>query len=166
MKWFTRDWQRGAGADPVPAYRRYVRSVADRLPAHVLAFAEPSDRHLSVDDAKVDRVQVDAARRRVNVRLLNGDLPSGYGMLDIELIDADLVAPSDDRIAAALEAPRTEFLAHELELQDDGTYEVRFLLWPEGEFAIRCRDLQTSWTPAPDRSGYRREVVGFAPVAE
>ena len=169
MKWFTREWQSGEMADEqsgrvAPAYAAYAHSIESRLPDHVLAFAAPTERHLAVDDAKVDRTVLDVDRRQISFRLLTGDLPTGYGMLDLVFVDADLVDPSVDRLRALFEDERTAFLVHEVELVDeDGRLEVRFLLWPDGEIAIRCSDVQAQWAPISDttRTDARRELVGF-----
>lgn len=168
MRFFTRAWQRGDDPDqddsePIAAYSAYLRSVADRLPDHVLAFATPTERHLAVDDAKVDRGELDAAKRQISLRLLNGDLQTGYGKLDLNFKDAQLVDPSLPRAKSFLEDPRTEFLVHEVELMDDGSLEVRFLLWPDGELVLGCRDVQATWTAIEDtsRTDVLRQVIGF-----
>ena len=167
MHWFTRSWQLGDDPteDPVSAYKTYLDSVASELPDAVLAFAESRERHLAVDDAKVDQAILDREARRVSLRLLNGDLPTGYGKLRLDFEDADLVTPAPAEAEVLLRDAKTEFLVHEVELRADGRLEVRFLLWPTGELVIRCHRLTTAWTPIKDqtRTAYRRDVVGFGP---
>jgi hypothetical protein len=170
VKWFTREWRDGAlsdaEADSRPqTYAAHIESISDRLSPAVLALARPRQPHDSVDDALVDRIVVDERTRRVSLRLLNGDLQAGYGKLSIEFVDADLVAPSIDRLRTLLAATRTEFIRTEVELIGVGRgLEVRFLLWPDGELVIRCSDLTTEWQAVADdtRTGYRKELVHVA----
>jgi hypothetical protein len=165
MRWYTRAWQRGDESDNRPdasdTYNAYLTSIAYRLSPDVLAFAQSAARHLAVDDAKLDRFEVDPKSRRISLRLLNGDLQTGYGKLTLAFLAADLVEPTFDRVKAILADPRTEFVVHEVELTNDGRLEVRFLLWPEGEIVIRCSALTHHFRPIQDqaRTDYRREVV-------
>ncbi len=168
MRFFTRAWQHGddrdsAADDPTAAYAAYLRSVAGRLPEHILAFATPTRRHLAVDDAKVDRAEIDAPNRRISLRLLNGDVQTGYGKLDLVFAEARLLEPSPRLAEAILTDPRTEFLVHEVERMTDGSLEVRFLLWPDGELAIGCRDVRATWKAIEDtsRTDVLRQVIGF-----
>jgi hypothetical protein len=166
MRWFTREWQRGDLADGEDEARRagyaaYVDSIAGRVPERVLAFALPRERHMAVDDALLDLLEVDAAGRRVRLRLLNGDLPTGYGILDLEFAGAELVGPAVGELAALFADPRTEFLVHEVWLAGDGSgMEARFLLWPDGELAIAFADLAAGWAPIADTTrSARRNLV-------
>jgi hypothetical protein len=171
VKWFTREWHNGdlpyAEADSRPrVYAAYIDSISDRLPLPALVLARPRQPHQSVDDALLDRILVDERTRRVSLRLLNGDLQAGYGKLSIEFAEADLVAPSIDRLRTLLAATRTEFIRTEVELiEDRRRLEVRFLLWPEGELVIRCSDLTTEWQAIADdtRADHQNEVVHVAP---
>ena len=171
MKWFTRQWLDGELPDAEAdgrqrAYSAYLDSIADRLPPAVLALARPRHPHASISDALVDRIVVDDGARRISMRLLNGELPAGYGKLDIEFEDAELVEPRVERLRELLAAARTEFVRSEVELIDDGArLEVRFLLWPEGEMGIRCVALTTDWHPIADdtRTDFGNEVVYTGP---
>ena len=165
MKWYTRAWQRGDDeADPSPAYSAYIRQLAPELPPHILAFASSERRHLAVDDANVDRAELDSSAGMFRLQLLNGDLQTGYGVLRLEFEEATVTEPPLDEVEPLLKEPNTEFLAHEVERLGDGRYEVRFLLWPRGELHVRCRDVRNSWESVPARSGFRSEVVGFPEV--
>lgn len=168
MRWFTREWQNGQLTDAEadargPAYAAYVNSVADRLPPHLLEFALPQGVDMSVHDALVDRAEIYPISRHIRLRLVNGDLQSGYGKLDLDCIDAELLDPDVDRLQALLENPKTEFLSQEVELIEGQPprFEIRFLLWPEGQIAIRCSDLQPSRTAAGEmaRSDHRNQVL-------
>ena len=164
MKYYTREWQRGelsdAGADRRgPDYAAYVASIADRLPAHVLAFALPNHEHQSVDDAFVDLAEFDLVAKRVLLRLVNGSLQTGYGAFDIELEGVTSITPPANDLEPVLANPRTEFLHQEVHLLDNGAIEMAFLLWPEGEVAIRCANVRTSWRPVASRDDHRNKVV-------
>jgi hypothetical protein len=62
-----------------------------------------------------------------------------------------------------LENPRTEFLRQEVELVEGErpSFEIRILLWPHGEIAIRCADVRLSWAAIDDntRSDHQNEVI-------
>lgn len=164
MKWYTREWQRGDLEDAEsdrrgPDYAAYVASIADRLPTHVVALALPRHEHQSVDDAFVDLAEFDETTGRVHLRLVNGSLQTGYGAFDIRLVGVTSIVPPADELEPMLANPSTEFLAQEVHALDDGLIEVGFLLWPEGEFAIRCADVRTAWTPVASRDDHRNEVL-------
>lgn len=167
MKWFTRQWLDGELSDAEAkgrqrAYTAYLDTISDRLPAAALDLARPRHPHASISDALVDRIVVDERARRVMIRLLNGELPAGYGKLDIEFEDAELVEPGVERLRQLLAAARTEFVRCEIELiGDGGRLELRFLLWPNGEIAVRCAALTTAWHPIEDdtRTDFANEVL-------
>lgn len=168
MKWYTREWQRGDLSDTEsdrrgPDYAAYVASIAASLPTHVVAFALPDHDHQSVDDAFVDLAEFDEAVGRVHLRLVNGSLQTGYGAFDIQLDGVTSIVPPADELEPLLADPRTEFLAQEVHALDDGVIEVAFLLWPDGQFAIRCADVRTSWTPVASRDDHRNEVLIHRP---
>lgn len=168
VRWFTREWQSGELSDEEAeardfAYAAYIRAHAAYLPHRIRAFALPTDAHMSVHDALVDQAEIDALKGRIELVLLNGDLQAGYGKLRLTFLDAELAAPRQERLRELLANVATEFLRQELELgeESDATpYTVRFLLWPEGEIEIRCRDLHIDWHPIEDttRSDHRSEV--------
>jgi hypothetical protein len=164
MKWYTRAWQRGddPAVDPSVAYSDYIRGLD--IPDHVRAFAIPERRHLATDDAKVDRAELDGDKATLRLRLLNGDLLTGYGRLQLDFASAVVVEPSIDEASRLLADRSTEFLVHEVELVAPGAYEVRFLLYPRGELHVRCRDVRATWEAIADqtRTDYRSEVVGFS----
>ena len=95
MRWYTRAWQRGdePAVEPGIAYADYVRSVEAQLPVHVREFALPDRRHLAVDDAKVDRAEFDRDTSTLRLRLLNGDVQTGYGKLVLEFANAAVTKP-------------------------------------------------------------------------
>lgn len=167
MKWFTREWLDGqlpdAEADARQrAYAAYIDSISERLPPAVLDLARPRHPHASISDALVDRIIVEDGARRISMRLLNGELQVGYGKLDIEFEDAELVEPGIERLSELLAAARTEFVRSEVEFIGAGErLEIRFLLWPEGEIAIRSAGITTAWHPIADdtRTDFQNEVV-------
>jgi hypothetical protein len=165
MKWYTRQWQRGDLSDAESdrrdvEYRAYVASIADRIPPHLLSFALPENEHMSVDDGYLDLAEFDAGR--VLLRLVNGSLQSGYGHFEIEMTGVTSIEPGADELRPILASPGTEFLRQEVHLLDDVAIEVAFLLWPEGEFAVRCSDLRTAWRATASRDDHRNAVVVHA----
>lgn len=168
MRWFTREWQDGELSDEDaeardPAYAEYVLSIADRLPQRIRAFALATEAAMSVHDALVDEADLDVAAGRIEFLLLNGDLQAGYGKLRLTFLDAELLEPTVERLGQLLADPRTEFLRQELELTEGPSataHTVRFLLWPEGQISIRCRDLLIEWHSIRDntRRNHRNEV--------
>lgn len=163
MRWFTRAWQRGDvpdDYDPVADYRRHLVRLRGQVPDAAYAFAASSRRHLAVDDAKLDRLEIDFTTSRIVLRLLNGDLPTGYGKLTLEFERARLIGATIEELRGILEDPKTEFLVHEVERVDE-EIEVRFLLWPEGELTVRCSAVDPRWESIADRSrtAFAHEVV-------
>jgi hypothetical protein len=168
VRWFTREWQNGEPSDEKAeardsVYAAYIRAHAEHLPHRIRAFALPTDAHMSVHDALVDEAEIDALKGQIELVLLNGDLQAGYGKLRLTFLDAELAAPNVERLRELLANRPTEFLRQEVELGEESEatlYIVRFLLWPEGEIEIRCRDLFIDWHPIEDttRSDHRNEV--------
>jgi hypothetical protein len=164
MRWYTRAWQRGdSEADPSPAYHAYLRSIEPQLPAHIRDFATTAVRHFGVDDAKVDLAVYDRQARTLRIRLLNGDLSSGYGKLTLDFTGAEVVEPRPNEAREVLGDPATELLVHEVELLPTGRYAVRFLLYPRGELHVECDDVRADWVAIADRTrkDFASEVKGF-----
>jgi len=167
MRWFASEWQSG-GLDGAEAarcesdYAAYIASIAGQRPERVLVLALPRHRQLSLDDAKLNAFETDAARRRIRLRVLNGDLQADYGKFQIECECAGHMAPPVAELRAVFTDERTEFLRQEIELVSEGpAFELRFLLWPRGELAIQCEDLQATWSGILDTtcSDRRNEVI-------
>jgi hypothetical protein len=168
VRWFTREWQNGELSDEEAeardrAYAAYLRERVEHLPQPIRGFALPTDAHMSVHDALVDEAEIDSRKGQIEFVLLNGDLQAGYGKLRLTFLDAELATPSVGRLRELLATQRTEFLRQELEIGDESEatpYTIRFLLWPEGEIEIRCRDLLIDWHPIEDttRSDHPNEV--------
>jgi hypothetical protein len=111
MRWFTRAWQRGDKSDDYDANAAYATQLSDlreKMPRGGYEFAASSQRHLAVDDAKLDRLEVEGATGRILLRLLNGDRHTGYGHLTLVFEHARLVGTPLEALREILEDPRTD----------------------------------------------------------
>ena len=139
MKYLTRDWyESGHDDDGYFAYRRYLTSISEHLPAQVLALAL-SDLH----DALLKDVAHDAPARTLALRLRCGFRRIGYSDLILQYKNVSLTANDGDP-AALLADPETQVIYHEVDVADDGRFEHRLLLWPRGELTIAFDRLELS----------------------
>jgi hypothetical protein len=142
MRWFTRAWHRGDLGDAydyqavVDAYWTHIQELLPTVPPSVRELAHPS-----LHDARFEEVTVDPQRRTITMRVMTGDLQLGYYSLDLIYGDAVLEGTVIGEFKRMVERPKAEILYDEVDRQTIGQYEHRFLIWPDGEFAIRFGDV-------------------------
>jgi hypothetical protein len=143
MKWFTAesrytddevDWGKR-----VAEYERHLEHLAP----HLRDGAEQLPT-INVHDARIQHWEYDPGQHlRLVLRI--GDLQRGYERVTLEYMDADAVGSAEpDTDTRALAEAGIEVLYDEIDRADDGRYEHRLLLWPDGELAIRFSSLRTS----------------------
>jgi hypothetical protein len=145
MRWFTRAWHRGDLGDAYD-YEGLVRAYWAHIDM-LLPTASPSIRelaHLNLHDARFEEVIIDVQSRSIKIRLIGGDRQHGYCALALVYRGAVLDGMATSEVKYLVERPRTEILYDEIDTVDSGRYEQRFLIWPEGEFAIRFEDVGLS----------------------
>jgi hypothetical protein len=80
---------------------------------------------------------------------LAGDQQRGYERLTLLYDGAELVGATVDGLRTwRLTEPNVELVEDELDLSEDGRYEHRMLISPEGEIAVRFRSLAVTRHPA------------------
>lgn len=139
MKFFTRAWANGELSDEAtqaigPAYRDYLDSL--NLSPHLRELAD-----LNSHDGYILNVNYDEAANSLKLRLRCGDLQVGY--FDATLVFADAVIPPNDveLLRQATRPNDAEILYDEVDVLGRNKFEYRMLLWPDGEAAIRFRDV-------------------------
>lgn len=159
MQWLTREWHAlGEGAIDDPAYDRpaqaylaHNRRIAEQLPAVLRPLVGEADDlgHLTLHDGRVEQWGFVPPDCRLTLQVVCGDLQLGYRRVTLEYCgDVEIDGASVDDIDRWLSDPATELLYDEVDRADDGRYEHRHLLWPKGEFGVRCRKLKLTSTPA------------------
>lgn len=146
MKWFSHDWHQGrlseAQFDEVRrAYAAHERWLLARVPDAVAELMG-----VSLHDGQVRSFGM--ADGTFTWRILVGDLQRGYEWLTIDYSDAEVVGGIEEVAALDLTGHEAELLDDELDILDDGRFEHRVLVWPEGEVWIRFRDLALAREPA------------------
>lgn len=117
-------------------------------------FADDIDIH----DGLFRSVILDPRRRRLTMKLRCGDLQVGHYNLDMTFDGIALAPDMRKRLRLLVNRKKTEVLYDEIDVTDEkGTYEYRFICWPDGEVdlrfqgfaykktAIRGREFVASW---------------------
>jgi hypothetical protein len=158
MEWLTREWARGEIPKKVAdaahaAYYEHLAALAASSERTVSEFAGSQDPRLDLSDGLVDWIEVDRSNRLVRIRLVQGNLQDGYGLLDVVAREAQLEAPDLERLAKLVASPDTEIWYWELDRSSESVdrFELRFLLWPEGEVDVSFTSLDWTWTERPER---------------
>lgn len=163
MRWFTRSWASGRVTDDaaeraVADAGRALDALIRRAPARLRPLFSQVDPRLRLDDARIETVEAPEPSSVV-IGLVQGELATGYGLLTLTFLEAVLTGLSLDAVRELAGRSRTEVWYFEFDLHGErsqATFEVRFLLHPEGEFGIRFRDAHWIWKPRKRRRVYRR----------
>jgi hypothetical protein len=151
MKWFTPAWARDEGdhAAVSAAYQRHSTQLRSTAPEPVAQLIGQRDSQLRLDDAIILNV-LRVPPSNVRLEVIQGELDTGYGLLRLDFENADVLAfppPSGDR----QEVRYVEFDAGPRE-RFPLLYEMRALLWPDGELAISFENVSWQWDARADRS--------------
>jgi hypothetical protein len=147
MRWFTRELYQGGDADnawsaALAQYEAHLIDLLPRLPQSLRDLAM-----LSLHDGRFTECTLAAHVALVTLRLVGGDDRQSYVEVAIRYDQASIVGASPTDVAGWMEDRLTEVLYDELDL-DDGTYQHRYLLWPQGEFAVHFADARIAVTPS------------------
>jgi hypothetical protein len=82
------------------------------------------------------------------LRVLTGDLQRGYWWTSLDYESADLVGAEPEEVWEWLSDGATEIGHEEIEICQDGRFEHRLLLWPQGEFRVRFERVAVDERPA------------------
>jgi hypothetical protein len=160
MRWFTDEAY--AAEDPdwdtmIEAYSSHVAGLVEGLPPDLATLA--ADPALNMHDASVHTMEVDLERGTLDmvVFLYNGKTLrlrfTGVGFLGPDGSQDNLQS-----IAYAIGATyvtdhwgtaRTQILAQEIDIADDGRFALRLRLWPFYEFEIASRDISLAVEATP-----------------
>ena len=167
MRWFTRQLATGelTDIDEAEAFAEFARHnnmLAKRVPANLRPFIEQNDNHLRVDDARFETVRIDPFHRIVELSVIQGELSYGYGLLTATFSGAELLDLTPAELQTLLATPKLEvwyFEFDEVVEPPAGRFEVRFLLWPRGEFGVRFEQATWTWRRRKGRKYHRRPTV-------
>ncbi|MEJ7893824.1 MAG: hypothetical protein WKF94_14415 [Solirubrobacteraceae bacterium] len=156
MKWMTRGWQCGDVSDAEGAaleaeYQSHVERLLPRLPDALRVFVGQPDEsgYVSLHDGRLEWWASDAPRS-FTLQVFCGYDRLGYRRLVMQYRGrAEVFGASGRDVAGWLNDPQTELLYDEVDIAEDGRFEHRFLLWPAGEFGLRCDDVVVVSAPAP-----------------
>jgi hypothetical protein len=139
MRFLNRKWAEGGYDDFTrelywQVYLRHLESIADDLPRNARALAALSQGHRFVG-GKVAATKLDREKASFQV-VVRMDTISGEAFLDIEYrgIDAETI---DEHALDEVDY----LLTDEFDLAPNEMFEHRFLLSPEGEFAIQFNEM-------------------------
>jgi|tagenome__1003787_1003787.scaffolds.fasta_scaffold19850960_1 hypothetical protein len=147
MKWFTREWADCALDDDELErrrvdYQRHLESIGADLDGG-------AEQLLSVylHDAQVRVCNLDEDAT-LRLRALTGDLQRGYEWLSLQYHRAGIVGATIEDLSGRITEHGTELLYDEVDVCNDGRYEHRILMWPDGEFGVRFASLTVTREPA------------------
>lgn len=158
MRWLTRHWgyeaEEEERAQVWSEYQAHLNPLLPNMPLDLADFArnDPQYNHrLWIHDSLMDRLTINETSGTIRLRLLQGDDPPiGNGLLTLIFEDAKFVEGSAEELEHWITAADTDFLWEEIDQSHEHgprAWQVGFLLWPEGEFAISFTDFKYEWAP-------------------
>jgi hypothetical protein len=149
MRWFTRDFVTGGLSDEEWNQRR--SAYATHLNSIVAGLADGADELLAsvhLHDGQISEWTYRPGEL-LALTVLVGDLQRGYEWLTLRYRGARISGATPAELSHWWRAGSgTEIVEEEVDRVDDGDYEHRLLLSPEGEFAVRFRSLSVERHPA------------------
>lgn len=134
-----------------PAYYRRLQTLRGIIPEHTLGLAELS----GMEDGLLFHTKRDGSHLSLTLRV--GNIPIGYADLNLIYHEAQISAADERTLAEVIATTRAhqnyepDLRAHELDLAPSGEIE-HYLLFRTGlTVTIRCRALDWTLTPRPDR---------------
>lgn len=160
MRFYTQAWYSGelSEEEELECTRRYheehIPALLPRLPRALAELARgrsETGEALNIHDALVRRVLVELEPARVTLELRAAQDASSCADLDLEFRGVDL-ARLDRRLwKRVARKPRTTLLYDEVDLETDGRFAWRVLLWPSRAAPeIVFREFTWSRRPQPD----------------
>jgi len=160
VKWLTREWHRGDLSDAegeavLPAYRKHLAEIADRLPDRFRVLAEAGGS-VTLHDGRFVLAGTTGPDLQLNIstRDYSFEPRSPEPLLLVHLCyrNFELVNLSLEQFLWRALEPRTEILYCEADALEDGRFEHRMLLWPDwgwafkttGWFGIRCSTIDVA----------------------
>ncbi|MFF2368950.1 hypothetical protein [Agromyces sp. NPDC058110] len=137
MKWLTREWASG-GLDDDEWDRRCEEYQAhnDEVLPRLSNGAERLIQEINLHDAQIHAFEHRADHDLV-MRALIGDLQVGYQFIELTFHDSQLrLEPGSTLESLRLLDDETEIIYDEVDVQSDGRFVHRVLLWPEGEYEV------------------------------
>lgn len=152
MRYFPRAWVVGDLTEEesdvvVGAYRRHLAAIASLIPSGMLGLSQQSALH----DALFKAVQFDQIAQQLFLRLRCGELQYGYYDLSLHYTGATVIDHTPYGLPRLVTDGRVEVLYHEMDVTKARQFEQRMILWPAGEFAVRCKGVTFSRTPVASR---------------
>lgn len=138
MKHFTRGWHAGELSDEecaaaAEAYAHRLHTIDSRLTPALRTLAH----EVCVHDAIVERVIWSPGEKELLVALVTYE-PEGRSHRAVELVYSGAMLSEQrlEMLRVLANDRRTEVLAHEVDVDDDGTFAHRLIFAPEGELTI------------------------------
>ncbi|UOE25502.1 hypothetical protein [Agromyces soli] len=156
MNWLTRAWATGGLDDEeweahLRAYRRHCAEVRPRLSGGAELLLDGINLH----DAQIHSFE-HGTDGSLAMRALIGDLQVGYSFIELTFVDAEVrLEAGRDGEELSLTGPGVEIHYDEIDVQPDGRFVHRVLLWPDGEYEVTFSALTEHRVPA-DPSDRRR----------
>ena len=157
MKWLTREWASGALDDSEwdARWREYQSHCTAVLP-RLSDGAERLVQEVALHDAQIHSFEYRAHDALV-VRALVGDLQVGYEFVELNFVDAELrLEPGATIDSLRFLDTETEILHDEVDVEADGRFVHRVLLWPQGEYEVVFTALSERREEAIATEGNRR----------
>ena len=156
MRWFTPEWTTSDVAfesDPVlDDFQRHLDYMVPLVPVGWVELVTQSDVRLRLAGALIERLSYDPSSSSISIDAVQGDLDAGYGLLELRFRSASIVGimPHID-VANPGRSVEIRYVEFELVARGPAECEMRFLLWPPGEFGIRFGEMTWTWQPLDDR---------------
>lgn len=150
MKWLTREWASG-GLDDEEWDERWENYLAhnDEVLPRLGSGAERLVQDINLHDAQIHAFEHRADNVLV-VRALIGDLQVGYEFIELAFLDSHLrLEPGSTLESLRLLEDETEIAYDEVDVEANGRFVHRVLLWPRGEYEVVFASLSERREPAP-----------------
>lgn len=149
MKWLTREWASGELDDDEwdEHWKEYLAHNDEMLP-RLSNGAERLIQEINLHDAQIHAFE----HRPDNVlviRALIGDLQVGYQFIELTFLDSQVrLEPGSTLESLRLLDDQTEIIYDEVDVEADGRFVHRVLLWPQGEYEVVFANLTEHREPA------------------
>ncbi|GAA1767305.1 hypothetical protein [Agromyces humatus] len=137
MKWLTREWASGTLDDSEwdshwRDYQVHCTAVMPRLRDG----AERLVQGVNLHDGQIQSFEYRPDGALV-VRALVGDLQVGYEFVELSFVDAELrLEPGATIDSLRFHDAESEIVYDEVDVEADGRFVHRVLLWPQGEYEV------------------------------
>jgi hypothetical protein len=153
MKYFTTEWRNGSMPDleverVTSSYWHNLARIAPRLPFNVHKLATEMNLH----DGLFVQFRLNRNVSEVSIRLISGDLRSGYRDITLRYVEVSIEALDPLAISTIAANPASELLYDEIDIDAKGLIHHAMAFYPFGEVEVIFKDVKITENQQLDRS--------------